>query len=419
MAEAYIIDAVRTPRGIGKVGKGKLAHLHPQQLGATVLKALKERNNIKTEEVDDIIWSTSTQKGTQGFDLGRMSALAAGYDPKASGVTLDRFCGGGISSVNFAAAQIMSGMEDCVIAGGTEMMSLTTTIGQEEAAAGFPPYGVAGGNCNPVLQALHPQSNQGICGDTIASMEGISREQLDNAGFISQQRAARAIAEGRFDKSIVPVVAEDGTVLLEKDEYPRPSTTLESLAGLKPAFEIMADLPIDASGQTFRQAITAKFPDVEIKPVHHAGNSSGVVDGSAAVLLASKDYADKMGWKARARVVATANVGDDPTLMLNAPVPAAKKALAKAGLTKNDIDLWEINEAFAVVSEKFIRDLELDRDKVNVNGGSIALGHPIGATGSVLIGTILDELERTGGRYGLVTMCAAGGMAPAIIIERL
>lgn len=419
MADAYIIDAVRTPRGIGKVGKGKLAHLHPQQLGATVLKALKDRNNIKTEEVDDIIWSTSTQKGTQGNDLGRMSALAAGYDPKASGVTLDRFCGGGISSVSFAAAQIMSGMEDCVIAGGTEMMSLMATIAQEEAAAGFPPYGVAGGNCNPVLQALHPQSNQGICGDAIASMEGISREQLDNAGFTSQQRAARAIAEGRFDKSIVPVVAEDGTVLLEKDEYPRPSTTLESLAGLKPAFEGMADMPIDASGQTYRQAINAKFPDVEIKPVHHAGNSSGVVDGSAAVLLASKDYADKMGWKARARVVATANVGGDPTLMLNAPVPAARKALAKAGLTKDDIDLWEINEAFAVVSEKFIRDLELDRDKVNVNGGSIALGHPIGATGSVLIGTVLDELERTNGRYGLVTMCAAGGMAPAIIIERL
>ena len=188
---------------------------------------------------------------------------------------------------------------------------------------------------------------------------------------------------------------------------------------MKPAFEAMADLPIDASGQTDRQAINAKFPDVEIEAVHHAGNSSGVVDGSAAILLASKDYDDKMGWTPRARIVAMANVGDDPTLMLNAPVPAAKKALAKAGLTKDDIDLWEINEAFAVVSEKFIRDLDLDRAKVNVNGGSIALGHPIGATGSVLIGTVLDELERANGRYGLVTMCAAGGMAPAIIIERL
>lgn len=419
MPDAFIIDAVRTPRGIGKVGKGALAHMHPQRLAASVLKALKDRNGIKTEEVDDIIWSTSTQKGTQGADLGRMAALDAGYDPKASGVTLDRFCGGGITSVNFAAGQIMSGMEDCVIAGGSEMMSLTATIAKEEAAAGMPPYGVAGSNCNPHLQELHPQTNQGICGDAIASMEGISREQLDYAGFVSQQRAAAAIAEGRFDKSIVPVIDDDGTVILDKDEYPRPGTTMESLGNLKPAFAALADLPMEEGGQTFQQAIKAKFPDIEIEPVHHAGNSSGVVDGAAAILLASREYAEKMGWKPRARIVAMANVGDDPTLMLNAPVPAARKALAKAGLSKDDIDLWEINEAFAVVSEKFIRDLELDRDKVNVNGGSIALGHPIGATGSILIGTVLDELERTDGRYGLVTMCAAGGMAPAIIIERL
>ena len=234
-----------------------------------------------------------------------------------------------------------------------------------------------------------------------------------------QQRAAAAIAEGRFDKSIVPVIDDDGTVILDKDEYPRPGTTMESLGNLKPAFAALADLPMEEGGQTFQQAIKAKFPDIEIEPVHHAGNSSGVVDGAAAILLASREYAEKMGWKPRARIVAMANVGDDPTLMLNAPVPAARKALAKAGLSKDDIDLWEINEAFAVVSEKFIRDLELDRDKVNVNGGSIALGHPIGATGSILIGTVLDELERTDGRYGLVTMCAAGGMAPAIIIERL
>ncbi|MBV9842617.1 MAG: acetyl-CoA C-acetyltransferase [Sphingomonadaceae bacterium] len=419
MADAYIIDAVRTPRGIGKVGKGKLAHMHPQHLAATVLKALKDRNHIKTDEVDDIIWSTSTQKGTQGQDLGRMAALDAGYDVKASGVTLDRFCGGGITSVNFAAAQIMSGMEECVIAGGTEMMSLTSTMAQAEAAAGWAPIGVAGSSGNARLQALHPQSNQGVCGDAIASMEGISREQLDRAGFISQQRAAKAIEEGRFDKSIVPVLDDDGEVILAKDEYPRPGTTLEGLAALKPAFEGVADVAIDESGQTFRQAINAKYPDVEIKAVHHAGNSSGVVDGAAALLLASKDYAEKMGWKPRARIVAMANVGDDPTLMLNAPVPAAKKALEKAGLSKDDIDLWEINEAFAVVSEKFIRDLELDRDKVNVNGGSIALGHPIGATGSILIGTLMDELERTGKKRGLATMCAAGGMAPAIIIERI
>lgn len=417
MADAYIIDAVRTPRGIGKVGKGKLAHMHPQHLAATVLKALKDRNNLNTAEVDDIIWSTSTQKGKQGGDMGRMAALDAGYDIKASGVTLDRFCGGGITTVNFAAAQIMSGMEDLVIAGGTEMMSLTATMAQEEAAAGLKSVGMGGGNER--LQRLHPQSNQGVAGDAIASMEGFTREQLDYAGFVSQQRAARAVEEGRFDKSIVPVVDDDGQVVLDKDEYLRPGTTMESLGGLKPAFEGIADMAAGEDGKTFRQLINQKYPGVEIKAFHHAGNSSGVVDGAAALLLASKDYAEKHGLKPRARIVAMANVGDDPTLMLNAPVPAAKKVLAKAGLTKDDIDLWEINEAFAVVSEKFIRDLDLDREKVNVNGGSIALGHPIGATGSILIGTVLDELERRNLKRGLVTMCAAGGMAPAIIIERV
>jgi acetyl-CoA C-acetyltransferase len=311
----------------------------------------------------------------------------------------------------------MSGMEDLVIAGGTEMMSLTAQMAAEDQAAGRPPALM--GSHNPRLDEAHPQSHQGVCGDAIASHEGISREDLDAFGLESQRRAARAIEEGRFAKSIVPVTDADGNVVLARDEYPRPETTAEGLAQLKPAFAAMADWPIDERGTTFRKQINRRYPDLEIKPAHHAGNSSGVVDGAAAVLLASKDYAEAHGLKPRARIVATANVGDDPTLMLNAPVPAAKKVLAKAGLTKDDIDLWEINEAFAVVAEKFIRDLALDRSKVNVNGGSIALGHPIGATGSILIGTILDELERTGGRYGLVTMCAAGGMAPAIIIERL
>ncbi|WP_425229992.1 acetyl-CoA C-acetyltransferase [Sphingomonas sp.] len=417
MTEAYIIDAVRTPRGIGKAGKGALAHLHPQHLAATVLKALAERNRLATAEVDDIIWSTSTQRGKQGGDLGRMAALDAGYDVKASGVTLDRFCGGGITSVSLAAAQIMSGMEDLVIAGGTEMMSLTGQMAAEDQADGKPPALM--GAQNERLDAAHPQSHQGVCGDAIASAERITRAELDSFGLESQRKAAQAIAEGRFDKSIVPVIDDDGNAVLTRDEYPRPETTAEGLAQLKPAFGAMADWAYDDTGATFRQQINRRYPDLEIKPVHHAGNSSGVVDGAAAVLLSSREYADGHGLTKRARVVATANVGDDPTLMLNAPVPAAKKALAKAGLTKDDIDLWEINEAFAVVAEKFIRDLELDRSKVNVNGGSIALGHPIGATGAMLIGTILDELERTGGRYGLVTMCAAGGMAPAIIIERI
>ena len=415
MAEAYIIDAVRTPRGVGKPGKGALSHLHPQHLAATVLKALKDRNHLDTSTVDDVIWSTSSQYGKQAGDLGRMAALAAGYDISASGTTLDRFCGGGITSVNLATASVMSGMEDCVIAGGTEMMSFTAMHGAEQANAGIKPLGMGSGNA--ALDAIHPQSHQGVCGDAIAAREGIPREALDTLALVSQQRAAVAIAEGRFAKSLVPVLNEDGSVALDHEEFPRPETTLEGLASLKASFDGIADF--DLGGTTFRQQIKRRYPDLDWKGVHHAGNSSGVVDGAAALLITSPAYAEKHGLKPRARVVAYANQGDDPTLMLNAPVPAAKKVLAKAGLTVADIDFWEINEAFAVVAEKFIRDLDLDRTKVNVNGGAMALGHPIGATGSILIGTVLDELERTGGRYGLVTMCAAGGMAPAIIIERI
>lgn len=417
MAEAYIIDAVRTPRGIGKKGKGALAHMHPQHLAATVLKAIAERNHLDTKTVDDVIWSVSTQDGLQAGDMGRMAALDAGYDITSSGTTLDRFCGGGITSVALAAAQVMSGMEDCIVAGGTEMMSLTAEMAREKAGAGIRPPMM--GSYNERLQKVHPQSHQGICGDAIASMEGFTREELDEVGYRSQVRAAEAIADHRFAKSVVPVLDDEGNVVLDKEEFPRPQTTREGLAQLEPAFTKIADMPLDDQGTTFRALVNWKYPDLEIKNFHHAGNSSGVVDGAAAVLITSKDYAQKNGLKPRARIVATANMGDDPTLMLNAPVPAAKKVLQKAGLTKDDIDLYEINEAFAVVAAKFVRDLELDWDKVNVNGGSIALGHPIGATGSILIGTIVDELERRGDRYGLVTMCAAGGMAPAIIVERV
>jgi acetyl-CoA C-acetyltransferase len=410
MVDALIIDACRTPRGIGKAGKGALTSIHPQQLGAAVLRALAERTGINTADVDDIIWGTSSQRGPQSGDLGRMSALDAGYDVRASGVTLDRFCGSGITSVNMAAAQIMSGSEDLVIAGGTEMMSM-------EGRRGEGPMMMDSGNLR--LRARHPQSHQGVCADAIATMENISRRDVDELALSSQQRAAAAIAGGYFNKSLVPVHHEDGTLALDHEEYPRPQTTLEGLSGLKPAFAALADFALDDKGTTFRKLILAKHPDVDIEFMHHAGNSSGVVDGSAALLLASPDYAKKHGLKPRARVVAMANMGDSPTLMLNAPVPAARKVLAKAGLTIDDIDLFEINEAFAVVAEKFIRDLKLDRDKVNVNGGSIALGHPIGATGSILIATLLDELERRDLKRGLVTMCAAGGMAPAIIIERV
>ena len=407
MADAFIIDACRTPRGIGKQGKGALAHLHPQHLGATVLAALRDRNGLDNAAVDDIVRATSSQVSEQSGDLGRMAALDAGYDVRASGVTLDRFCGSGITSTNIAANAIMAGMEDVVISGGTEMMSLPKK--------GMLPIGAN----NAHLQELHPQPHQGVCADAIATLEGIDRRALDELAATSQARAARAIEEGRFDRSLVPVYNRDGSLALDHEEFPRPGTTAESLAKLPPSFDAVADYRHDGDARTYRELVAQKFPDLTIEHVHHAGNSSGVVDGAAAILLAGETYAKAHGLEPRARVVATANMGDDPTLMLNAPVPAAHKVLERAGLTVDDIDLFEINEAFAVVSEKFQRDLNLDRDKVNVNGGAMALGHPIGATGSILIGTILDELERRDLQTGLVTMCAGGGMAPAIIIERV
>jgi acetyl-CoA C-acetyltransferase len=413
MGNAYIVDVCRTPRGIGKVGKGALAHLHPSYLGSTVLAAMAERNNLNTAEVDDIIWGTSSQTGKQGGDLGRMAALNAGYDVRSSGVTLDRFCGSGITTVNLAAAQIMSGMEDLVIAGGTEMMSYHGQI----ADPSQPPM-IDSGNLE--LRAMHPQSQQGVCADAIATLEGIDRDAVDDLALVSQARAAQAIAEGRFDKSLITVKNPDGSVALDHEEFPRPETTKEGLSELKTVFSMVRDVPVDEAGTTYGALIQQKYPEItEFNHIHHAGNSSGVVDGAAALLLASEAYMEKSGMTPRARIVATANMGDCPTLMLNAPVPAAEKVLMKAGLTKDDIDVWEINEAFSVVAERFIRKLDLDREKVNINGGAMALGHPIGATGSILVGTALDELERQGGRYALITMCAAGGMAPAIIIERV
>ena len=411
MTEAWIIDACRTPRGVGKAGKGALASMHPQHLGATVLRAIAERNKLDTSLIDDIIWGTSAQRGQQAGDLARMAALDAGYDLRASGVTLDRYCGSGITAINFAAAALMSGMEDLVVAGGTELMS---TYGNPDVKGS--PFMDSG---NERLRAVHPQPHQGICADAIATLENISREALDELGVVSQTRAGRAIAEGRFARSLVPVHRADGSLALDRDELPRPKTTLADLAALKPAFEAMGNHPLDDKGTTYSALVRQQYPSLDIRYVHHAGNSSGAADGAAALLMATPDFARAHGMKPRARVVATANVGDSPTLMLNAPVPATRKVLARARLGLLDIDLFEINEAFAVVAEKYMRDLNLDRDKVNVNGGAIALGHPIGATGAMLIGTVLDELERQDKQFGLVTMCAAGGMAPAIVIERL
>ena len=410
MQEAWIIDACRTPRGIGKKGKGALADQHPQHLGATVLKAIAERNQLETADVDDVIFGTSSQRGQQGGDLARMAALEAGYDVRSSGMTLDRFCGSGITSVNLAAMSIMSETEDLVIGGGAEMMS---TFGDD--ASSRSPFIDSD---NVVLREMHPQPHQGVCADAIATIEEIDRSSVDALALESQQKAAHAIKNGHFERSLIPVHGWDGSLVLDAEEFPRPQTTLQGLSELKPSFEPLADYPLDEKGTTFRSLVLKKYPELKINHIHHAGNSSGVVDGAAAVLLASPDYARSHGMRPRAKIRAMCNMGDCPTLMLNAPVPSARKVLKKAGLSLEDIDLFEINEAFAVVAEKFIRDLDLDRTKVNVNGGAIALGHPIGATGSILVGTMLDELERQDKSLGLVTMCAAGGMAPAIIIER-
>lgn len=412
MAEAYIIDAARSPRGIGKAGKGALSHFHSGRLLAKVLEAIGERNNLNTEEIDDVVIGCSSQVGNQGSCVGRMAALDAGWSTNASAVTLDRFCGSGITSVNLAAANIMSGMDDLCVAGGVEMMSYTATLGNATNNRT-----VDGNNLH--LRDIHPQPHQGICADMIATLEGFSREDVDALAVESQNRAKAAMDGGHFDKSLVPIYNDDGTLALDREEFPRPGTTMESLAELKTVFDQFMGAPIDNTAETFDQLVKRKYPDLKINHVHHAGNSSGVVDGAAALILSSKEYADKVGWKPRARIRSIATVGGDPTLMLNEPVPAARKALARAGMTTDDIDLFEVNEAFSVVAAKFIRDLELDPEKVNVNGGAMALGHPIAATGSILIGTVLDELERRDLNTGLVTMCTGGGMAPAIIIERV
>src|SRR3954471_17735375 len=300
MADAFIIDACRTPRGIGKQGKGALAHLHPQHLAATVLKALVDRNDFDTADVDDVIWGTSSQVCEQSGDLGRMAALDAGYDVRVSGVTLDRFCGSGITANNFAAAMVMAGQEHLVVGGGTEMMSLPKK--------GLLPMGAG----NAHLQEIHPQSHQGVCADAIASLEKIDRRALDEHAAESQRRAAVAIKEGRFEKSLIPVMNLDGTVALDHEEFPRPQTTVESLAALAPSFPAIADYRHE-DNPTFRELINQKYPDLEIQHVHHAGNSSGVVDGAGAVLMASAEYAQAHGLKPRARVIATSNMGDDPT----------------------------------------------------------------------------------------------------------
>ena len=401
MTEAFIFDAVRTPRGKGKKD-GALYSVKPVDLVAGLLRALQVRNALDTSQVDDVVLGCVTPVGDQGADIAKTAALVADWDEQVSGVQLNRFCASGLEAVNLAAMKVRSGFEDLVVAGGVESMSRI-------------PMGSDGG-----AWALDPATNmhthfvpQGIGADLIATLEGFSREDVDAFALRSQQKAARARADGSFNKSLVPVTDQNGILILDHDEFIRAESTLQGLGSLKPSFEMMGQMGFDASA-------LRKYSHVErINHVHTPGNSSGIVDGAALMLIGSAAKSREIGLKARGRIVATAVTSTDPTIMLTGPAPASRKALAKAGLNANDIDLFEVNEAFASVVMKFMKDMGVSEDKVNVNGGSIAMGHPLGATGCAILGTLLDELEKRNLRYGLATLCVGGGMGIATIIERV
>jgi acetyl-CoA C-acetyltransferase len=411
MAEAYIIDAVRTPRGRGKPGKGSLTAIHPQELLAQTLNRLAERTGIDTGEVDDVVAGVVSQVGEQGGNLARNAVLAAGWPLSVSGVSLNRFCGSGLQAVNFAAMGVMSGAQELVVGGGVESMSRVPMGSDGSGADGL----------NPRLRAAHFQVPQGISADLIATLEGFTREELDAFALESQRKAGEAQRECRFSRSLFPVVdPATGAVVLEKDEYPRPETTLDVLAQLPAAFTELGAKEAGPGGESLDAMALKLYPEAgEIRHLHTAGNASGIVDGAAAVLLASAGYARSHGLRPRARVRALATHGEEPLIMLTAPAETARKALRKAGMEAGDIDLWEINEAFAAVPLQTIRRLGIDPARVNVNGGAIALGHPLGATGAMLLGTALDELERRGLATALITLCIAGGQGVATIIERV
>jgi acetyl-CoA C-acetyltransferase len=408
MAEAWIIDAVRSPRGKGKANGG-LHPVHPQRVLAQVLNALRDRVGFDTADVDDVIMGNGGGSGDHAMDIARMAALDAGWSTDAPGVTLNRFCGSGQQAVNFAAMGILAGHQDLVVGGGVESMSRPAPLHVDGFSAN-----------NDHLFQQYPMVPQGLSADLIATVEGFSREECDLLAVDSQTRAAAALAEDRFAKSLVTILHDDGTVALDHEEFPRPGTTLADLAKLAPSFEEMGARRPEGRELTLDQTALLSYPDYDaINHVHHAGNSSGVVDGASAVLVASPDYARAHGLTPRARIVMSAVAGTEPVIMLTAPGPAAKRCVEKAGMTFGDIDLIEVNEAFAAVVLKFLRDTGVDWDKCNVNGGAMALGHPIGATGGMLIGTLLDELERRDLTTGLVTMCTGGGMGTATIIERV
>lgn len=411
MNNSYIIDAVRTPKGRGKLDKGALSHIHPQELLAQVLNTLHQRGKFNAQAVEDVIVGCVSQVGEQGANIARNAVITAEWPEHVSAVTLNRFCGSGLQSINFAAMAVASGAMQLVVAGGVESMS-RVQMGSDG--------GGADGN-NLHLRARVPQVPQGISADLIATLEGIGREELDSWALRSQKTAAHAIEENRFAKSLFPVKdPRTGETVLTADEYPRADTTLEGLATLKPAFVGLGAMAVGPNGETLDQIAVKKYPRAEvIQHVHTAGNSSGIVDGAAAVVLASEQYVREQNIKPRARIRSMATIGSEPLIMLTAPAPASEKALRLAGMKAQDIDLWEINEAFAVVTLQTIRALNIDPERVNVNGGAIALGHPLGATGAMLFGTALDELERSDKQTALITMCIGGGQGIATIIERL
>ena len=401
MTQAFIFDAIRTPRGKGKAD-GALYSVKPVNLLAGLLKALQQRNGLDTREVDDIVLGCVTPVGDQGADIAKTAALVADWDVSVAGVQINRFCASGLEAVNLGAMKVRSGFEDLVVVGGVESMSRV-------------PMGSDGG-----AWVLDPQTNlhshftpQGIGADLIATLEGFSRETVDGFALRSQQQAARARAEGAFARSLVPVIDQNGIVLLDHDEFIRADSTLEGLGKLKPSFEAVGQMGFDAT------ALRVYSHVERINHVHTPGNSSGIVDGAALMLIGSEAKGQALGLRPRARIIATAVTSTDPTIMLTGPAPATRKALAKAGLRIEDVDLFEVNEAFASVVLKFIKDLRVDPARVNVNGGAIALGHPLGATGCAILGTLLDELEARQLRYGLATLCVGGGMGIATIIERL
>jgi acetyl-CoA C-acetyltransferase len=402
MPEAFIYDHVRTPRGRGKVD-GALHEVTALNLASQTLGAIKSRNNLDTALVDDVVMGVVDPVGEAAADIARTAALVAGYGDSVAGVQINRFCASGLDAVNFAAAQVISGQQELAVGGGVESMS---RVG----------IGSAGGAwaVDPSIAVAHYFLPQGVSADLIATKYGFSRDDVDAYAVESQKRAATAWQEGHFDRSVLPVKDVNGLTILAKDEHMRPETTMQSLAALQPSFVQMGEL-----GGFDAVAIQA-HPEVEfINHVHHAGNSSGIVDGAAAVLVGSKAAGEKIGLRPRARLRAFANIGSDPALMLTGPIDVTKKVLKKAGMQLSDIDLFEINEAFASVVLRFLQAFELDRSNVNVNGGAIAMGHPLGATGAIILGTLLDELERRDLTTGLVTLCIGAGMGTATIIERL